>query len=68
VNDQASWWTPSHPDEQSIIDLLTSRGVEFTTIDGWHQLDQHELALGEAEGRLRKKVVPRDEMIRVSNA
>jgi ferredoxin--NADP+ reductase len=68
VNDQASWWTPSHPDEQSIIDLLTSRGVEFTTIDGWHQLDQHELALGEAEGRLRKKVVPRDEMISVSNA
>ncbi|KQM60896.1 FAD-dependent oxidoreductase [Agreia sp. Leaf210] len=68
VNDQASWWAPSQPDEQSIVDLLTSRGIDFTTIDGWHQLDQHELALGEAEGRLRKKVVPRDEMIRVSNA
>jgi ferredoxin--NADP+ reductase len=67
VNDQASWWTPAHPDEQSVVDLLTSRGVEFTTIDGWHQLDLHELALGEAEGRVRKKVVPRDEMIRVSN-
>ncbi len=68
INDQANWWAPTHPDEQSVIDLLTSRGVEFTNLDGWHNLDAHELALGEAAGRTRIKVVPRDEMVRVSNA
>lgn len=67
INDQANWWSPEHPDEQSVIDLLVSRGVEFTNLDGWHNLDAHELALGEAEGRTRIKVVPRDEMVRVSN-
>lgn len=67
VHDQANWWTPEHPDEQSIVDLLTERGVEFTSLDGWHNLDQHELALGEGAGRVRVKVVPRDEMIEISN-
>ncbi len=68
INDQANWWAPAHPDEQAVVDLLTSRGVEFTNLDGWHNLDEHELALGEAAGRTRIKVVPRDEMVRVSNA
>jgi ferredoxin--NADP+ reductase len=67
INDQPSWWTPTHPEEESIIDLLAERGVEFTNLDGWHNLDAHELGLGEAQGRLRVKVVPRDEMVRVSN-
>ncbi|MET4780988.1 FAD-dependent oxidoreductase [Glaciihabitans sp. UYNi722] len=66
VNDQASWWAPSHPDESAIVELLESRGVEYTDLDGWHRLDQHELALGEPEGRVRIKVVPRDDMVRVS--
>ncbi len=68
INDQANWWAPAHPDEQAVVDLLTSRGVEFTNLDGWHNLDEHELSLGEAVGRTRIKVVPRDEMVRVSNA
>ena len=67
MHDQANWWSPSHPDEQSVIDLLHSRGVEFTNLDGWHNLDAHELSLGEAVGRTRIKVVPRDEMIAASN-
>jgi ferredoxin--NADP+ reductase len=66
VNDQASWWAPSHPDEASVIELLESRGIEYTNLDGWHRLDQHELALGELEGRVRIKVVPREEMVEVS--
>jgi ferredoxin--NADP+ reductase len=66
VNDQASWWAPSHPDEASIIELLESRGIEYTNLDGWHRLDQHELALGELEGRVRIKVVAREEMVEVS--
>lgn len=67
INDQANWWSPAHPQEDAIVELLRSRGVEFTNLDGWHNLDAHELALGEPQGRARVKVVPRDEMIAVSN-
>jgi ferredoxin--NADP+ reductase len=68
VNDQASWWSPADPSEASVVSLLESRGVEYTTLDGWHALDQHEMALGAPEGRARIKVVPRDEMVRVSRS
>ncbi|KQV06350.1 FAD-dependent oxidoreductase [Leifsonia sp. Root112D2] len=67
INGQGSWWNPESPSEESVVELLRSRGIEYTNLDGWHNLDQHELALGEAEGRTRIKVVPRDEMVRVSN-
>ena len=66
VTDQASWWNPSEPDEQAVVDLLDSRGVLYTNLDGWHRLDSHEVALGAPQGRERVKVVPRDEMIRIS--
>lgn len=66
VQDQANWWTPEHPDEASVVTLLESRGVQYTNLDGWHALDQHELRLGEAEGRTRIKVVDRDEMVGIS--
>jgi ferredoxin--NADP+ reductase len=68
VNDQANWWTPAHPDEQSVVDLLASRGIEFTNLDGWHRLDEYERALGAPVGRERIKVVPRDEMVAVSRS
>jgi ferredoxin--NADP+ reductase len=68
INDQANWWNPEHPEEESVTELLHSRGVEFTNLDGWHNLDAHELTLGEAAGRTRIKVVPRDEMVEISNA
>ena len=66
VTGQASWWNPSHPDEQSVVDLLDSRGVLYTNLDGWHRLDAHEVSLGAPRGRARVKVVPRDEMLRIS--
>jgi ferredoxin--NADP+ reductase len=68
VNDQANWWAPAHPDEQSVVDLLQERGVEYTDLGGWHRLDEREKALGEPVGRVRIKVVPRDEMVAVSRA
>jgi ferredoxin--NADP+ reductase len=68
VNDQASWWAPAEPSEESVVALLEERGVEYTDLDGWHKLDQHELALGEPAGRVRVKVVPRDEMVQISRA
>ena len=67
MNGQASWWTPEHPEESAIVELLESRGVEYTNLDGWHNLDQHEIGLGAAQERARIKVVDRDEMVAVSN-
>ena len=67
MNGQASWWSPEHPEESAIIDLLASRGVEFTDLSGWHNLDEHEIALGAPHERARVKVVDRDEMVRISN-
>jgi ferredoxin--NADP+ reductase len=68
VRDQANWWSPSSPSEESIIELLDGRGIEYTNLDGWHNLDGFEQALGEPHGRVRIKVVPRDEMVRASNS
>jgi len=68
INDQADWWSPVEPSEESIVALLESRGVRYTDLEGWHHLDQHEIALGEPHGRARIKVVPRDEMVSISRA
>jgi ferredoxin/flavodoxin---NADP+ reductase len=66
INDLGNWWRPESPSEESIIEMLESRGIEWTDLDGWHRLDEHEQALGSAEGRVRIKVVPRDEMVDIS--
>ena len=68
MEDQASWWQPGVAESEAIPALLHERDVPYTTIDGWHRLDEHELALGAEEGRTRVKVVPRDEMTRISRA
>lgn len=56
----------AQPDPQAAFDFLISKGLPVTMWDGFIRLDEHEMALGEAEGRLRVKVVPRDEMTRIS--
>jgi ferredoxin--NADP+ reductase len=66
IEDRATWWQPTNPEEGEIVDLLTERGVEFTTVDGWAALDEHEQALGQPLGRARIKVVDRDGMISIS--
>ena len=66
INDLGNWWNPAEPSEQSVLDLLESRGIAYTNLDGWHRLDLHEKALGEAEGRERIKVVPREDMVTIS--
>lgn len=66
VNDQRSWWSPEHPEEDAITDLLASRGVEYTDLTGWQRLDDAERTRGEERGRERLKVVPRDEMLSIS--
>jgi ferredoxin--NADP+ reductase len=66
VNDQRSWWSPANPEEDAVTDLLRSRGVDYTDLTGWQRLDEAERALGAERGRERLKVVPRDEMLRIS--
>jgi ferredoxin/flavodoxin---NADP+ reductase len=66
INDQGSWWTPEDPSEDAIVSLLAERQVAWTDLDGWHRLDEHEIALGAPTERARIKVVDRDEMVRVS--
>ncbi|MFT4221046.1 MAG: FAD-dependent oxidoreductase [Microbacterium sp.] len=66
INDQGTWWQPANPSEEAIPALLASRGVRWTDLQGWHRLDEHEIALGERQGRARVKVVPRDEMVDIS--
>lgn len=66
LHGQSGWWSPAEPDEQAIVDLLDARGVLYTNLDGWHRLDAHEQELGARRDRDRIKVVPRDEMVRIS--
>ena len=58
--------TPADPSEESVIALLESHKIPFTTWAGWYRLDEHERALGAAEGRERIKVVEREDMLAAS--
>ncbi len=51
------------PDPDAIVAYLRDRDVDVVTWDGWERLDAHEVALGEAQGRERIKVVPREDML-----
>ncbi|MFI5583416.1 FAD-dependent oxidoreductase [Amycolatopsis sp. NPDC051758] len=57
---------PKHNSPDAILDFLATRGIPFTTWEGWGKLDAHEKSLGLAAGRERIKVVEREEMTRVS--
>lgn len=59
---------PSVPHLDAVDAYLESRGIEFTTWAGWEQLDAHEIALGEKQSRERVKVVPREDMVRISRS
>ncbi len=68
LGDQAEWWSPSEPGPDAVVAMLRGRGIRYTTTEGWHRLDAHEKALGEAQQRERIKVVPREEMVEISRA
>ncbi len=66
IADRADWWQPTAPEPSAVPELLHAREVPYTTIEGWHRLDEHELGLGDEAGRERIKVVSREEMTRIS--
>ncbi|NYG60152.1 ferredoxin--NADP+ reductase [Nocardioides daedukensis] len=51
---------------QAVSDYFAERGVDVVEFAHWENLDRHEIALGEAEGRTRIKVVEREDMLRAS--
>ncbi|MCF2588916.1 FAD-dependent oxidoreductase [Brevibacterium sp. UCMA 11752] len=55
---------PLFPDEDSIVELLESKGVDYVDWEGYHRLETAEKALGEAEGRERVKIATREAMLR----
>ena len=72
LEDCENLYTAAEPDADTFSDYRDSKGIRYTTWEGWHRLDDHEKALGAAsqdakgEPRERVKVVDRDEMIRIS--
>ncbi|GAA1743767.1 FAD-dependent oxidoreductase [Aeromicrobium alkaliterrae] len=58
------------PEPAAFDRYLDGRGIEYTTWEGWEKLDAHELDLGanDTHARERKKVVARDEMVRISRS
>lgn len=74
IEDAEHLYTAEQPGEQAILDLLDQRGVEYSDWNGWQELDNYEMSLGELETqsgpveRERVKVVDRDEQIRISRA
>ncbi|GBF05046.1 FAD-dependent pyridine nucleotide-disulfide oxidoreductase [Deinococcus aerius] len=56
---------PLAPDatREAVDTLLRQKGVDVYTFHDWRELDAHELAQGQAQGRPRAKVVHRHEML-----
>jgi ferredoxin--NADP+ reductase len=62
----ASAAEPEALSPDKLLTLLLDRGVPVVQWGDWEVLDAHEVALGDAQGRERVKVVPRDEMTEVA--
>jgi ferredoxin--NADP+ reductase len=58
--------TPTALSPDNLFQLLKERDVPVIEWKDWEVLDTHERALGEADGRERIKVVPRDEMTNIA--
>lgn len=66
IADQSKWWQPKHPQESSIVELLTARGVEFVGWPSWLLIDAQEKKLGQAQNRKRVKLVEREDFLEVA--
>ena len=66
--DAASGTLPSPSSDADITEVLSERGIEYLTWQNWQRLDAAERALGEREGRERKKFVEWEDMVSHSRA
>jgi ferredoxin--NADP+ reductase len=58
--------TATQRDPQAVNAYFAHRHVDIVEFADWERLDQHEIALGEVQGRSRIKVVAREEMLRAA--
>jgi ferredoxin--NADP+ reductase len=57
---------PSLPSSEAIERLLHERVPDLVTYEGWSEIDRHEQALGEPQGRPRVKLTKIEELLRVA--
>ncbi|MEN9749262.1 MAG: hypothetical protein RL149_340 [Actinomycetota bacterium] len=67
IGDKALWWQPIKADENSVIELLEGKGVQYVTWADWLKVDAEEVRLGEAEGRERIKLFERADFAKIVN-
>ena len=63
---EASRWDPENTDPEACMDLIVSRGCEFTSLSGWQRLDEEEIRRGAPRGKERMKIVSREEMVAIA--
>jgi len=64
--DRDTWWDPAHADEDDVVQLLTSKGVQFLGWPEWLKIDATEKALGAAQDRERVKLVDREDFLQAA--
>jgi ferredoxin--NADP+ reductase len=63
IEDKNTWWQPAHADEDDVVALLKSKGVQFLGWPEWLKIDATEKALGAAQDRERVKLVEREDFL-----
>ncbi|MDK8694633.1 pyridine nucleotide-disulfide oxidoreductase, partial [Corynebacterium sp. MSK158] len=67
LDDAAAGTLPS-PTADDITEAFADKGIDYLTWQDWQRLDAAERALGEREGRERKKYVEWEDMVAHSRA
>ena len=60
--------TATARETEQVDAFLRERGIDFVTIEPWEQIDATEIALGEAQERLRVKLPTREAMLEARKA
>jgi ferredoxin/flavodoxin---NADP+ reductase len=60
--------SPAQADPESVRRLLLARKPDLIPYEGWREIDRHERARGEPQGRPRVKLTRIEEMLRVAAA
>lgn len=65
IADRATWWQPTEPSEDQVVQTLESKGVKYIRWEHWLAIDSAERSQGEPQGRERVKLFDRDEMVKI---